>query len=41
VDGSAQTNPGLIGFSGLIKDFDGQFMCGFHGNIDHSNILHA
>jgi len=41
VDGSAQTNPGMTGFGGLIRDSDGQFMRGFHDNIDYSNILHA
>jgi len=41
VDRSAQTNPGMAGFGGLIRDFDGQFMRGFHGNIGYSNILHA
>ena len=41
VDGSAQTNPGMAGFDDLIRDFNGQFMRGFHGNIGYSNILHA
>ena len=41
MDGSAQTNPGMAGFGGLIRDFDGQFIRGFHGNIGYSNILHA
>ena len=41
VDGSAQTNPGMAGIGGLIRYFDGQFMHGFHGNIDYLNILHA
>jgi len=41
VDGSAQTNPETAGFGGLIRDYDGQFMCGFHGNIGYSNILPA
>jgi len=41
VDGSAQTNPRLVRFGGLIRDFDGQFIRGFHGNIGYSNILHA
>jgi len=41
VDGSAQTNPEMAGFGGLIRDFDGQFMRGFHGNIGYSNILHV
>jgi len=26
VDGSAQTNSGMAGFGGLIRDFDGQFL---------------
>jgi len=41
VDDSAQTNPGMSGFDDLIRDFNGQFMRGFHGNIGYSNILHA
>jgi len=41
VDGSAQTNPGIVEFGGLIRGFDGQFIRGFHGNISYSNILHA
>jgi len=41
VDGSAQTNPGITEFGDLIRDFDGQFIRGFHGNINYSNILHA
>ena len=41
VDGSAQTNLRMIEFCGLIRDFDGQFICCFHGNIGYSNILRA
>ncbi len=41
VDGSAQTNLRMTEFCGLIRDFDGQFICCFHGNIGYSNILHA
>jgi len=41
VDGSAQTNSGMEGFGGLIRDFGGQFIYGFHGNIGYSNILHT
>lgn len=31
----------MIEFDGLIRDFDGQFLCGFYYNIDYSSILHA
>jgi len=41
VDGSSLSNPGVSGFRGLIRNFDGAWIQGFVGNIDFSNILHA
>lgn len=31
----------MTDFSGLIRDFNGKLVCGFHGDITYSNIVHA
>jgi len=31
----------MAGFDGLIRNFDEQFIRGFHDNIDYSNIFHV
>lgn len=41
VDGSAVSNPDMASFGGLLRDHDGVSICGFHGSIGHSNVLHA
>ncbi|PNX79511.1 ribonuclease H, partial [Trifolium pratense] len=41
VDGSNIDNPGVFGFKGLIRNFDGAWVHGFAGNIGFSNILRA
>lgn len=38
---NTQTNPGMTHIDCLIKDSNGEFMCGFNNNIGYSNIHHA
>lgn len=37
----SQTNPGMAAFGGLIRNSNGDYQCGFHGNIGYSISLHA
>jgi len=41
IDGSALTNPGKAGYSGLVRNFEGKFQFFFYGSVGLSNILHA
>lgn len=41
VDGSALTNLGRMGFGGLVRNADGEFLAGFYGNAGISHIGHA
>lgn len=41
VDGSALTNPGQAGFGGIMHNQAGEFLGGYYGSVEVSNILHA
>ncbi|KAK7269582.1 hypothetical protein RIF29_22314 [Crotalaria pallida] len=40
VDGSSMGNPGRAGFGGLIRNYEGDWICGFAGHFGISNNIH-
>lgn len=41
VDGSAINNPSVVGFGGMIRNHNGDFILGYSGSMSISNILCA